>query len=208
MCCGSTRSTARIRHPERLRRHHHHQPQIRRHLPAARRPPPFCRVVTPRQERLRRRLLGRALELVRGGGTDVVANYLANLDLSGFDPKAPPPQTAAFWEIVNASRTPEDAELADVLDDLKWPDVVTIQMVRDATKSPGFAAYLDDRRNSRRIPHRFEACGYMPVRNPDAEDGLWRLRGRRQVVYAKIGLDEHQREELARKLAAAPPWSA
>jgi hypothetical protein len=29
------------------------------------------------------------------------------LDLSGFDPKAPPPKTAAFWDIVNSNRTPE-----------------------------------------------------------------------------------------------------
>jgi hypothetical protein len=35
---------------------------------------------------------------------------LENLDLSGFDPKAPPPHTDAFFEIVNASRSPEDAQ--------------------------------------------------------------------------------------------------
>ena len=35
-----------------------------------------------------------------------VAAYLANLDLSGFNPKAPPPKTPAFWDIVDAnSRT-------------------------------------------------------------------------------------------------------
>ena len=50
------------------------------------------------------------------GGCQVVAHYLLNLDLSAFNPKAPPPQTEAFFEIVNASRTPEDAELADALD--------------------------------------------------------------------------------------------
>ena len=50
------------------------------------------------------------------GGDGHVAAYLAQLDLSGFDPKAPPPKTAAFWDIVDASRAPEDAELADVLD--------------------------------------------------------------------------------------------
>ena len=50
------------------------------------------------------------------GGCQVVAHYLLNLDLSAFNPKAPPPQTDAFLEIVNASRSPEDAELADALD--------------------------------------------------------------------------------------------
>ena len=48
------------------------------------------------------------------GGIGHVAAYLAELDLSDFDPKAPPPKTPAFWDIVDASRAPEDAELADV----------------------------------------------------------------------------------------------
>ena len=52
-----------------------------------------------------------------------------NLDLSGFNPKAPPPKTEAFWEIVNASRSPEDAELADALDVIGWPDAVTIATI-------------------------------------------------------------------------------
>ena len=38
------------------------------------------------------------------GGFGHVAAYLAQLDLSGFDPKAPPPKTAAFWAIVDANR--------------------------------------------------------------------------------------------------------
>ena len=63
------------------------------------------------------------------GGNESVAAYLTSLDLSGFDPKAPPPKTQAFWEIANANRAPEDAELADVLDDLGLPDIVTVAQV-------------------------------------------------------------------------------
>jgi hypothetical protein len=39
-----------------------------------------------------------------------VAAYLAmlNLNIADFDPKAPPPKTPAFWQIVDASRAPED----------------------------------------------------------------------------------------------------
>jgi hypothetical protein len=55
------------------------------------------------------------------GGYGHVAAYLAGFDISGFDPKAPPPKTAAFWDIVAASRAPEDAELADVLDKTRQP---------------------------------------------------------------------------------------
>ena len=141
------------------------------------------------------------------GGLDVVARYLATLDLAAFDPKAPPPQTSAFFEIVNASRSPEDAELADALDVLagrsankQWPDAVTVADVAAATTEISFAEYLKDRKNSRRIPHRFEACGYTQVRNPDAEDGLWRLKGRRQVVYARNKLGFADRLNAARRL--------
>jgi Family of unknown function (DUF5906) len=134
------------------------------------------------------------------GGLDVVAHYLANLDLTAFNPKAPPPKTEAFHEIVNASRTPEDAELADALDELGWPNVVTITAVILASKQSDFIDYLKDRKNSRKIPHRFEACGYTQVRNPDAEDGLWRLKGRRQAIYGRNNLSFADRLSAAQRI--------
>jgi hypothetical protein len=39
------------------------------------------------------------------GGVEHVAAYLTALDLSSFNPKAPPPKTAAFWEIVNSGQS-------------------------------------------------------------------------------------------------------
>jgi hypothetical protein len=54
------------------------------------------------------------------GGDQHVAAYLATLDISTFDPKAPPPKTQAFWEIVDASRAPEDADLADTIEALRF----------------------------------------------------------------------------------------
>jgi hypothetical protein len=121
------------------------------------------------------------------GGFGHVAAYLAELDLTGLDPKAPPPKTPAFWDIVAANSAPEDAELADVLDALGNPDAVTLEQL--LTKASGEAAeWLMDRRNRRAIPHRMERCGYTPVRNPDADDGLWRLRNKRQAIYARTSL--------------------
>jgi hypothetical protein len=130
------------------------------------------------------------------GGNHHVAAYLAELDLSDFDPKAPPPKTAAFWDIVDASRAPEDAELADVLDGLGNPEATTIATI--ITKaSEDFADWLRDRRNRRVIPHRMERCGYTPVRNDAAKDGLWKLNGVRQVVYAKSDLSLRDRHKAA-----------
>ena len=59
-----------------------------------------------------------------------MAAYLRDLDLSGFDPKAPPPKTAAFWDIVNSGVAPETSEMADTLDRLGQPPAVTLEMIR------------------------------------------------------------------------------
>jgi len=60
--------------------------------------------------------------------------------------------------------------------------------------------WLDDRRNRRAIPHRLEKCGYVPVRNPHADDGLWKIAGKRQAVYAKAALPLRDQLAAAAKL--------
>jgi hypothetical protein len=119
------------------------------------------------------------------GGARHVAAYLAAYDLSGFNAKAPPPKTAAFWDIVDASRAPEDAELADALDKLQNPPAVTIGMLTGTDVPVAFKEWLRDRKNARQIPHRMESVGYVRVRNDAANDGLWVVDKRRQAVYAR-----------------------
>jgi hypothetical protein len=159
----------------------------------------------------------------RGGDRNVAA-YLASLDLSDFDPKAPPPKTQAFWDIVDANRAPEDAELADVIDKLAEEagntkkgvsgpplafTLAAVQAMANAlapTDNDGnphrdsFAHWLNDRKNRRQIPHRFENCGYTPVRNDAAKDGLWKVDGARQVIYALATRSLHDRVAAARQL--------
>src|ERR1700730_1402982 len=140
------------------------------------------------------------------GGNEAVAEYLASRDLSGFDPKAPPPKTGAFWEIVNANRAPEDAELQDVLDDLERPDILTIDRVASQASvlHPAFAEWLRDAKaNARRIPHRFEDCGDVVVRNPNDSEGRWKIKGRRHTIYGKASLTERDRLAAAFELAGA-----
>jgi hypothetical protein len=139
------------------------------------------------------------------GGTQHVAAYLAALDLTGFDPKAPPPKTQAFWEIANANRAPEDSELADVLDDLKQPDAIILAEVanRAAIIEPAFADWLRDRKNRRSIPHRFEDCGYVVVSNPNDNEGRWKIDGTRHTIYGKATLTIRDRLVAAFKLTGA-----
>ena len=63
-----------------------------------------------------RRLLEQTIALVRRRRPPPRRRLPRRARISAFDPKAPPPKTAAFWDIVDANRAPEDAELADVLD--------------------------------------------------------------------------------------------
>ena len=57
--------------------------------------------------------------------------------------------------------------------------------------------WLHDLRFRRALPHRMERCGYVPCRNPNAEDGLWKVNGRRQALYAKAGLSPDGRLKAA-----------
>jgi hypothetical protein len=140
------------------------------------------------------------------GGYGHVAAYLAELDISSFDPKAPPPKTPAFWDIVDASRAPEDAEMADALDSLGNPTVTTVGQLQVAVQGRNgeppsdFYWWLKDRKNRRQLPHRFETCGYVPVRNDAAKDGLWVIKGARQVVYAKASMSLNERIRHVRGL--------
>src|SRR5205814_331754 len=106
-----------------------------------------------------------------GGGDRHVAAYLAELDLSGFDPKAPPRLTEAFWDVVNAHRAPEDAELSDALeayadhqrasglpyshfvkrDGAILPNAVTLRRLTSYASNE-FQEWLKDRKNRRVIP--------------------------------------------------------
>jgi hypothetical protein len=155
-----------------------------------------------------------------GGGDLACAAYLAQLDLSSFNPKAPPPKTAAFWEIVDSNRAPEENELDDLLDGMDKdaetkqrcrPRAVTLDNIKAAAREArdgyedknDIANWLEDRRNARAIPHRLERCGYVAVRNDvDKAKGLWLISGRRQTIYALASLSGTERIRAASELKA------
>jgi hypothetical protein len=136
------------------------------------------------------------------GGMCHVAAYLAKLDLARFNPKAPPPKTQAFFDIVDANRAPEDAELADILDRLGNPDATTLARISNEAAGD-FQEWLRNRKHRRMIPHRLESGGYVPVRNEGADDGLWKLHGARQVIYVKKTLSRRDQFAAANKLCSS-----
>ena len=48
-----------------------------------------------------------------------------------------------------------------------------------------------------------EECGYIPIRNPHAKDGMWKINSRRQVIYVKRELSDRDGLAAARKLGEA-----
>ena len=72
------------------------------------------------------------------GGAEAVADHLKALDLGAFNPKAPPPHTQAFWEMVNAMRSEEESEMADIIESLGTPKALVIGdlIARAHTLSP------------------------------------------------------------------------
>lgn len=139
------------------------------------------------------------------GGTGHVGAYLMELDLTGFNPKAPPRKTAAFWDIVNANVSPEDIELLDAIDRLGEPDALLMEQVRAASPTAALDWMLDMRAR-RSIPHRMERCGYVPVPNPnDKKHGHWRHHFRRLVVYARSSLNRREQLGAAEKLLKTLP---
>jgi Family of unknown function (DUF5906) len=159
------------------------------------------------------------------GGYEAIGHYLATLDLSAFDPKAAPPKTEMFYEIVNTNRPSEDAAMEDLLDGISnaagrdlectGPDVskhgrvhvVTVAMlIRQTERMDGaddnpMRDWLRDKKNSRSVPKRLDEAGYVVVRNPDDKTrGYWKVGGRRTAVYGRKDLTERERQAAAAEL--------
>lgn len=146
-------------------------------------------------------------EWYAAGGTGHVVAFLRSLDLAGFDPKAPPPKTPAFFAIVAAGSAPEDAELRDALDRAGNPDALTLELLVTAAQALGLDDLVLDlgSKGRRALPHKMERVGFVPVRNPDADDGLFKIGGRRRVVYAKRTLTTSDQIRAARRVVTPEP---
>jgi hypothetical protein len=137
-------------------------------------------------------------------GCEHVAAYLATLNLDGFSLTAPPPKTPAFWSIAHANRSNDDAEFADVVDALFNPIALCVSHVaakaNDIDGYGGLAEWLRDRKNARRVGHRFETAGYVSVHS-DTKDGCWPVNKKRQVIYVLKSLAAGDRKSAAQALA-------
>ena len=131
-----------------------------------------------------------------------VAAYLRTRDLTAFNAKAPPPKTEAFWRIVHANAAPESAELAGLIEGLSNPEIVTLSdLIEEARRRQEFSIidFLSSLKTRRQVQHRLQSAGYIIARNQDRKDGLWRVNGRRQMVYALRKLTYSAIAEIVRR---------
>lgn len=144
----------------------------------------------------------RLWEWYQGGGYGHVSAYLRAHPIDGFNPHAPPPKTTAWWSVVDAGRAPEDAEMVDLLERLKYPPAITVEELTKIAPRD-FAEWLRDRRNARKVPHRMEAAGYVKVLNPDQGRGNWKIDGKNTTVYGRRELSIRDRIAAADRLRLA-----
>lgn len=144
-----------------------------------------------------------------GTGVRDITEYLRGIDLSGFNPNAPPRQTDAWWAIVQSGASQEDVEVINTLSKMGNPAAVTLRQVianAMAHDEQGLAEILQDRRARTRIPHILERAGYTQIRNSDAEKtgGYWTMKsGKQSAIYAKKDLPAQDRLAAALALSKA-----
>jgi hypothetical protein len=89
--------------------------------------------------------------------------------------------------------------MADALDKLDRPAVVTIHQIRQVSDA-SFTEWLNERRNARLANHRLDTCGYQPLRNRDAKDGRWKIADRRQVIFMRADLSFNEAMIAAKRI--------
>jgi hypothetical protein len=135
-----------------------------------------------------------------GEGRTHVAAYLKSYDVSKFNPKAPPPKTEAWRIMVAASVSDGDLELADALDAMGRPKVITLDSLRASITlgmHKGLAEDLDDRKTRARWTGRLSTAGYTPCHNVAARDGCFLVAGNRVKLYVQRDLSEGERQTAA-----------
>jgi Bifunctional DNA primase/polymerase, N-terminal len=131
------------------------------------------------------------------GGFEAVSYYLHTLDVTDYEPKAPPPKTAAWYEIVESSIDPATNELVTVLEKMGNPAGVTLTEVGIAAAAAGVALPWVGASARNTVQATMEEAGYVKQRNPSGGTGRWSVGpkdARKEVaIYVQAKLDPKAR---------------
>jgi len=123
-----------------------------------------------------------------GGGFAHVMAYLRSYDLSKFNPKAQPRQTAAWHAIVGSWQRGEDDLLMKILNEMEWPDVVFGKQMMLTKIGQGMDTadeLLKLLKSNRNFLHQMSEHGYNMV---SPEDGRkeWQYRESGKVFRSRL----------------------
>jgi hypothetical protein len=122
------------------------------------------------------------------GGSEAVIHYLMSLDVSDFDPSAPPPMTDAKRQAIQFAADPLEGVMADLLDAMGRPVVVDVaELARQAAVHR--ITFDDLPINAPKFRMRFSgwlrAAGYVRVTNPATTTGHFIVKGKRTAVFVR-----------------------
>lgn len=149
--------------------------------------------------------------LEQEGGAAGVARWLAERDLSAFDPKAAPPRTQTWSEISQSWDDTEHDPVSLVLEEIGWPDALLTSELVAPTSEIGSFDYRSELasivRSPRKLAHKMAAAGYALVSAPlnrwefesDGEGGRKRIRSKAAWVKRSLGLDLQAARALVRE---------
>lgn len=125
-------------------------------------------------------------EWMNGGGADACAAFLLARDVSRFNPKAPPTQTAEFWDMVDGGQPAEQTSLSDLLNGLDG--FILSSLPGRAMMGAGDRSlydWLSDKKNGTKIMRALNDAGYVLIRNPHENRGRWFINGKQEKIYVR-----------------------
>ena len=138
------------------------------------------------------------------GGCRAVTQYLKDRDVSGFNPKAPPPMTDAKRAVINSGQLSIEGDFEDcfhtyvgeVYDD-NLPPIFFIPDLKAFVAAGDFddAKRLIGSMNGKSIHHKMRRLGYAALRHPDyPATQQWRGHDKSWRAGVAYYLIEHYRE--------------
>jgi hypothetical protein len=119
-----------------------------------------------------------------------IAAWLMVRDVSHFNPKAPPPRTAAWHEMAEGGQSGETNQLADLVEGF---EVFTVAMLAEKASTMQGADvelgnFLRAGKNGTKINRMLNDLGWTKIKNQHDNRGRWLVSGSRVAIYGPDNL--------------------
>lgn len=135
-----------------------------------------------RDENVRREYFSDLWDWFLAGGSNHIAAYLHERNISKFSASNGQRKTEAHKTVVAGGMT-GDAWLLDILDEMAFPKFIR----QDWIITKAVASGEKDTDVKRKLQNSIGRLDYAMYKNPDTKDGRWKIGGKLHYVYAKVG---------------------